>query len=352
MLPVVRVGIVGSGMSYKVFHGPLLESHNGFCVTHVVCRPRPNQEPTVFPGITVVADVAELLLHEVDLVVIATPTESHFALAQESLRAGKHVVVEKPFTTTPEEADQLIALAKEKKVVLTVFQNRRWDSDFLTLRDILSQELLGELTELSIHYDRYRPVVMPRWRETPKPGSGILFDLGSHLIDQALVLFGMPSSVTADVRMQRLNAQTDDFFDVTLHYASRPQLKVRLHSTCLARTESPRYVAHGVRGSYVKYGLDVQEEALKQGRTPMLCDGVWGDEPEAIWGEIDTSVGAVHLIGKVQSKAGDWPQFYSNVYNAITEQVPLAVSPEIARNTIAIICAAHKSAQLKQTVFL
>ena len=269
---------------------------------------------------------------------IATPNETHYPLAKQALEAGRHVVVDKPFVVSSQQADELIALAHTQHVHLSVYQNRRWDNDFLTIRHLLDTGVLGDITTYEAHYDRYRPIVRNRWREEVGPGSGVLYDLGSHLIDQALVLFGMPATVWADIRAQRVGAKTDDYFHLVLGY---PERAVILHSGSLVRESGPHFQVHGSKGSYLKYGLDPQEDALKAGRLPN--DPTWGLEQEAMYGELTMSVGDLAVKGKVQTLPGHYDAFYRGIVEAITHGKALPVLPEEARNTIRVIEAAQRS---------
>ena len=276
MADEIGVGLIGYGMAARVFHAPVIESVPRLKLRKVVERSG-DESRKRYPHVEVVRDADELLRDdEINLVVVATPNASHFDLARRSLLAGKHVVVEKPFTNTSAEALELIESARRQGRLLSVNHNRRWDGDFLTVREILKAGLVGRLVEYESHYDRFRD--RPRegaWREEEGPGSGILFDLGSHLIDQALVLFGSPRAVTADVRRQREFARADDNFELLLDYDG---LKVTLGAGMLVREPRPRFRLHGTEGSFVKHGMDPQEEALKRGLTPSAPD--WGVETE------------------------------------------------------------------------
>lgn len=256
------------------------------------------------------------------------------------------MVVEKPFTTTSAEALQLIDMAGRQGRILSVHQNRRWDGDFQTVKRLLDQELLGRLVEYESHFDRFRNYAQPgAWREEEGPGTGILFDLGSHLIDQAQVLFGLPQMITADVRVQRDFAKSPDNFELILHYEG---LKVTLKAGMLVREPGPRFILHGYQGSFVKYGLDVQEEALKQGMTPTAPG--WGEEPEEQWGTINTQVGELHWTGRIETIPGRYQAYYENVVEAINGKAELIVKPEEAMNTIRIIELAMESSQKRATI--
>jgi len=341
----LNVGLIGFGLAGKVFHAPLVHANPNLRLTHVVLR-HGNASEEKYPQTKIVRNTDDLFANKgVDLVVVATPNTSHLELAAKALRAGKHVVVDKPFTITSADADELIALSRKVGRVLSVFQNRRWDGDFLTVRQILDNNELGRLAEYESRFDRFRPALKPgAWREQALPGSGVLFDLGSHLIDQAGVLFGRPQSIFADLRAQRDGAVAIDSFELRLEY---PSLKVTLKAGSLICEPSPRFVLYGTEGSYVKFGLDPQEEALKQGNSP--AQSHWGEEPEDCWGTVTRCNGPVDRK-KYQTRAGRYPDYYENVYRAIIGKADLAVKPEESKEVIHLIELAERSAREKRIV--
>ncbi|RDV14077.1 oxidoreductase [Pontibacter diazotrophicus] len=350
MSKLVNVGLIGFGMAGSVFHAPFITNVPGLHLSKIR-ETRPENIAVAnkrYPEATIVGSAKAIFEDAaIDLVVLATPNSSHLSLAKEALQAGKHVVVEKPFTVTSAEADELIALAESKGKLLTVFQNRRWDSDFKTILKIVSENLLGEVVEYEAHFDRFRNFLKPdTWKEEDAPGSGLLYDLGSHLIDQALCLFGLPSEVSADLRTQREDSQIVDNFHLMLYY---PNLRVILRAGMLVREQGPRYKIYGDRGSFLKYGLDVQEAALKEGQSPK-GNADWGIEPEAIWGKLNTDFEGLHIIGKIESEAGDYSAFYQNVYSAILGDEELEVKPDQARDTIRVIELAMQSHKEKRTI--
>ena len=346
MAEKISVGLIGYGMAGRIFHAPVIQSVPHLRLQKVVER-HTNEAPRRYPWVEVVPDAAALLQdEEIELVVIATPNISHFDLARQSLEANKHVVVEKPFTTTSAQAKELIDLARRQDRVISVNHNRRWDGDFQTVKKLLEGKLLGRLVEYESHFDRFRNLPSTNaWREEDVAGSGILFDLGSHLIDQAQVLFGVPQMITADIRTQREFARTDDCFELILHY---DDLKVTLKAGMLVREQSPRFILHGTEGSFVKYGLDPQEEALKQGLLPSESD--WGIEPRELWGTLITQVNGLDLEGQVKTLAGCYQRFYQNVADVIRGRAELAVKPEEAATTIRIIELAMESSEQRRTV--
>lgn len=343
---VIGVGLVGYGMASKVFHAPVIEAVPALRLKKIVER-RGVESRGRHAGAATVREFDEMLRDEaVELVVVATPNDSHYDLASRALSAGKHVVVEKPFANTSVEARALTELARSQNRLISAHHNRRWDGDFLTVRKILEVGSLGRLVDYESHFDRYRNEPRPdAWRERTGPGSGVLYDLGSHLIDQSLVLFGLPNEITADVRTQRDFAKADDGFDLRLHYDG---LRVTLKATMLAREPGPRFTLHGTEGSFVKHGLDPQEDALKLGGKP-ASEG-WGKEPEERWGVINTSVDGVHVRERVETEAGDYAAYYRNVADAIRGRAELIVKPEEAADTIRVIELALESSAAKRTL--
>lgn len=350
MNKIINVGLIGFGAGGQTFHAPVLTTVKGLKLTKIRAA-KPAQilaAKEKYPDAAVVATSNDIIDDpDIELVVITTPNTAHYPLAVQALKAGKHVVVDKPFTINTKEADELIKLADKKKLVLSVYQSRRFDSDFYTIKKIIANELLGDIVELESRYDRFRNYLRPNaWREEDEPGSGILYDLGVHLTDQAQILFGLPMAVTADIRIQRKGAKATDNFEVILHY---PTIKVTLKGGMLVREPLPRFILLGTNGSFVKYGLDVQEEALKAGFTSETKTG-WGVEPENIWGTINTEIKGQHIVGKIHSEQGNYADFYSNIYKAILGKEPLIVTALQARNNIRIIELAIQSHQERRTV--
>lgn len=261
----IRVGLIGYGYASKTFHAPLIAGTPGMALA-AVSSSDATKVHADWPSVPVVSEPKHLFNDpNIDLIVIPTPNDTHFPLAKAALEAGKHVIVDKPFTVTLSQARELDALAKSFGRVLSVFHNRRWDSDFLTVKALLNEGTLGEILFFESHFDRFRPQVRNRWREQAGPGSGIWYDLAPHLLDQAVNLFGLPVSMTVDLAQLRPGAQTTDYFHAVLSY---PQRRIVLHGTMVAAAESARYILHGTRGSFVKFGLDPQEERLK---TASVC---------------------------------------------------------------------------------
>lgn len=316
------------------FHAPLISCEPSMKLTHVVER-HTHRSPELYPQVTVVRSLEELLQTGVELVVILTPNQSHHSLARQALLAGKHVVIDKPMTVSSEEADDLIRVAEQNRRVLSVFHNRRWDSDFLTLRKLLKEGSLGRLVELESRFDRFRPQPKGGWREEPGAGTGVLFDLGSHLLDQALVLFGAPRAVWADVQSQREGVQADDWFRILLDY---PETRVSLRASCLAAGPMVRFTARGTKGSWVKRGLDPQENALADGGRPGSAD--WGVERASQWGTLYSG----QSLRKVSSEAGSYPEYYRLLARAIREGEEPPVPAREARDVIYGLELCRKSA--------
>lgn len=265
MSDAIRVGLIGYGYASKTFHAPLISGTPGMTLAAVASSDE-NKVHADWPAMPVVSGPERILNDpNIDLVVIPTPNDTHFPLAKAALEAGKHVVVDKPFTVTLSQARELEALAKSGGRLLSVFHNRRWDSDFLTVKALINEGLLGEVGYFESHFDRYRPQVRNRWREQGGPGSGIWYDLAPHLLDQVVNLFGLPVSMQVDLAQLRPGSQSTDYFHAVLAW---PQRRVVLHGTLVAAAETARFIIHGSRGSYVKYGLDPQEERLKSGEPP------------------------------------------------------------------------------------
>jgi predicted dehydrogenase len=318
----LNVGLVGFGFAGKVFHAPVIRVVEGLRLTTIVQR-RGGPDPR-YSDVEFVRSVVELLTRAIDLVVIATPNASHHAIAKQCLLAGRHVVVDKPLCTTVAETEELVRLSTETGRVLSAYQNRRYVGDFVTLQQLLSAGVLGRVTIFESHFDRFRPQLKPAaWREQPLPGSGLWFDLGAHLVDQALVLFGIPQAISADIRIERDGAAADDAFDVTLHY---PHLRALLRASMLAISPGPTFAVHGTNGSFVKYGLDPQEAALKAGRTPDEAN--WDAEPPEMYGNLTTPDG----IRTIPTIPSSFTHYYENVRDVILGKARLAVMPQQALN--------------------
>jgi scyllo-inositol 2-dehydrogenase (NADP+) len=340
----IPTGLIGYGAAGATFHAPLIAAAEGLHLA-AIGSSRSEQIRRDFPEARAYESPKDLLADAaIELVVIATPNESHASLARAALDAGKHVVVDKPFTLAAAEAEALIALAESTGKKLSVFQNRRWDNDFLTVQRLINDGKLGEVVYFEAHFDRFRPEIKAGWRETETAGSGMLYDLGAHLIDQALVLFGMPVAITADVMRQRADARADDYFHLVLDYGRR---RAVLHASVLVRDPGPRYLVHGDGGSFVKYGIDGQEAALQDGRRP--GGDAWGEDHPALFGRFTDADGTSTVVDTLP---GRYTAFYEGVASAIRGNTALPVEAREARDVIRVIEAAQISAKERRTVVL
>lgn len=338
----IGVALVGYGNAGRIFHAPLIAS----CPTlrlHAIVSSRRNEVLAAWgEAVRVVSEPADAFGDAaVDLVVIATGNDSHHTLAKAALEAGKHVVVDKPCTVTLGETQELLALASARSRVLTVFQNRRWDADFLGLQQVLDTGRLGRITHFESHFDRYRPMVPDRWREKDLPGSGLWFDLGAHLVDQALVLFGPPRDLLLDLGVQRDGAQVNDYFHAILRYPHRQDLRVVLHGSTLVAGLGPRFIVHGTQGSFVKYGLDTQEDRLKGGARPRWGDAAWGADPETARLTLSSPQGL--CTQEVAMPHGHYPAFYAAVADAVRGYGPAPVPPVQVERTMQILTLGEES---------
>ena len=344
---MIEVGLIGFGLAGRAFHAPVIHAVPGLHLAAILQRSG-NEAAEKYPDVRIVRTLDDLLaMKEIRLVVIATPNETHYPLARQCLAAGRDVVVDKPFATTLVEARSLVELAKNAGRLLTVYQNRRFDGDFQALRQLVVAGTLGRIVRFDTSYDRYRPHLKPgAWRESQRPGSGILFDIAPHLIDHALVLFGLPEAVTADVRIERQNAVADDAFDITLHYPN--SLRAVLRSSILAAAARPRFVVLGTQGSFVKQSFDPQEMNLRRGNIPV--NTAWGAEPEENWGVLTIPVGDTFEQRRIPSASCDYRDYYANVRDAILSLAKLAVTPEWALDVMRLLELARASSQKRCTI--
>lgn len=345
-MPAIKTALLSFGMSGKLFHAPFLYVHPGFELIGAWERSKKLIQD-VYPGTTSYNTMEDLLADPaVELVIVNTPNNSHYAYTKAAMLAGKDVVVEKAFTTTVAEAIELKQLALQLNRKITVYQSRRFDSDFRTIQKVLNENLLGAIVDAEFRYDRYKPVIGPKQhKETAGRGAGLLNDLGPHLIDQALTLFGMPDAVFADVRITRENSLVDDWFDMQLQYAS---LRVRLHSAVFAREALPAYMVQGRNGSFIKNRTDQQETKLLAGQLPNRDD--WGAEPASEYGLLHTEVNGQVIKEKLASEKGNYLEFYDGVYEAIANNAPMQVTVDQAINVMKIIELATQSSKEKKVV--
>ncbi|PHM74204.1 oxidoreductase [Xenorhabdus kozodoii] len=345
MSDFLKVGLVGYGYASKTFHAPLIAGTPNIELV-AISSSDSDKVKKDWPAISVVSS-PDVLFNDpnIDLIVIPTPNDTHYPLAQKALAAGKHVVVDKPFTITVEQAHSLKEQAEEANLLLSVFHNRRWDSGFLTVKSMIKENKLGALKYYESHFDRYRPAVRQRWREAAGAGSGIWYDLAPHLLDQAVQLFGKPQAITTDLGMIRPNAETADYFHAQLTY---PDLKVVLHATMLAAAESPIYTLHGMAGSYTKYGLDPQEERLKAGKRPPRAD--WGYDARD--GYVTLSQEDNLVTNVIPTVPGNYGAYYAAIRDAILFGKPNPVTASEAILIMKLIEAGEKSAKEQRTILI
>jgi scyllo-inositol 2-dehydrogenase (NADP+) len=345
---MVQVGLIGFGLAGQAFHAPVIRGVEGMELACILER-KGTKAKDKYPDVRVARTLEELLTDtKIQLCVIATPNDSHFELARACLLAGRDVVVDKPFAPTLAESEEVVRLAAERGRLITVYQDRRWDGDFQTVKKIVQSGRLGKIVEYECRFDRFR--LEPKanaWRErADQPAAGILFDLGPHVLDQALVLFGEPRAITASAFCQRETSQVDDSFDVCLEY---PGLRALGRARIIAYAPGPHFLIHGTKGSFMKYGMDPQEARLRGGNFPDGLDwgADWGVEPEELWGTLS-------LVGepsvKVKTERGDYRGFYANVRDAIEKNAALEVTPQQALRTMRAIILAHKSSRERRTL--
>jgi len=335
----INTGIIGFGLSGKVFHAPFIHTHPDFHLSSVVERNNSHSRK-IYPYVSILKNYDELLNDDsIELIVVATPNTFHFPMIKESLDAGKHVVVEKPFVPTSKEADELIRFSEKSGKNIFVYHNRRWDGDFLTIRKLVLEGRFGEIKYYEAHFDRFSPKVKAgAWRDENIPGSGILYDLGSHLIDQALVLFGKPDSIKADVKRERKGSPVDDYFRLELNYGDKTAV---LTAGMLVKDEGPRFIIDGTHGNFCKWGIDPQETALKTGEMPDSKG--WGDDNPKYYGSYGKGLAPPYEMSQIPTVNGDYMAFYDNVFDVLRKNKTLSIQPREARDVIFIIEKAFES---------
>ena len=348
----IGVGVIGFGLGGRVFHAPFVSAVTGLRLAAILQRSG-DQAAKAWPATKIVRSLDELFAdNSIEMVVVSTPNETHFVLAKQALEAGKHVVIDKPFAASSEEALALGQLAKSKGLLVIPFHNRRWDGDFQTVRKLLQEDAIGRLVTFESHFDRFRPV--PRentWKEAENPANGMLFDLGPHLVDQALALFGSPDAITASVRADRDQTAIEDAFDITLHYPGKNGKGLLAHcrTSYLACDNAPRFLLHGTKGSFRKHGLDPQEPALVGGaKVPVQgSQEIWLQEDESAWGTLTIAPNPADpttlVTRQVKTERCDYRGFYANVRDAILGAAPLAVTPEDGYRVIKLLELARES---------
>ena len=346
----IKTGLAAFGMSGQIFHAPFISTNPAFCLTAITERNK-NLSKERYPSARIVRSFEELVaLDELELVVINTPDSTHYEYTRKALEAGKNVIVEKPFTATAEQGQELVDLARSKGLAISVYQNRRWDSDFLTVREILNKGLLGRLVEFESTFPRYRNFIKPgTWKETGELGGGLTYNLGAHVIDQAVQLFGMPEAVFADIATLRKDSKVDDYFIIHLLRPSKaPEVKITLKSSYLMCASEPRFVLHGREGSYVKYGFDPQEAALNEGVLPVTPH--WGEEDESSWGLLHTERDGKVVRESYPSLPGNYAAFYENIYRHICHGEPLQSDAREVVGVIRLIEAGWESSRMQRVV--
>lgn len=332
----IRTALVGYGSVAEKMHAPLISVCPDLDFVAIVER-NSNRCEEKYPKVRTFRSLDELLEADyADLICITTPNEFHFPMAKQCLQAGKHVVVDKPVTIFSHEAEELEKLARERGLVCSVFHNRRFDGDFRTLQKLVGEKTLGRLVYLESHFDRFRPNVSENWREKEVPGNGITYDLGSHLIDQVVLLFGKPEAIYADIQKQRKNAVADDYFDISLYYDG---FKARVTAGVLVSVPTPKFILLGEKGSFQKYFLDVQEQAFKDGKKPEGSD--WGVDPEERWGKLFLENETLSY----PTLPGDYRIFYQNVADAILKGEHLKVTLPQTISVLKLIESAFVSAR-------
>ena len=344
---MIDIGLIGFGLAGRAFHAPVIRAVPGLRLAAILQRSS-SEAAEQYPDVRIVRSLDELLsIESVRLVVVATPNDTHYSFAKQCLGAGRDVVVDKPFTTTLAEATELVNLAQRSGRLLTVYQNRRFDGDFQAIIQLVSSGTLGRIVRFETSYDRFRPQLRPgAWRAKRGPGTGILFDLGPHLIDHAFVLLGLPEAITADVRMERDDSVTDDAFDIFLRYPGGARAVLR--STMLAASPRPRFVIHATRGGYCKHSFDPQEANLRRGHIPE--DRPWGEEPEENWGVLTLHDGTNVSERRIPSGTGDYRDFYANVRDAVLGKAALAVTPQHALHVMRALELSRRSSEQGRTI--
>jgi predicted dehydrogenase len=345
---MINVGLIGFGLAGRSFHAPVISAVSGLRLAAILQRTG-SEAAQAYPEARIVRTLDELLaLPDIQLIVIASPNDTHYPFARQCLATGRDVVVDKPFTTTLEEALSLVQFAKQCGRLLTVYQNRRYDGDFQAILNLAASGALGRIVRFETHYDRFRPSPKPlAWREEPTPGGGILFDIGPHLIDNALQLFGRPQAIYADIRIERETARADDAFDLFLHYPN--SLRALLSSSILSLAPRPRFVLLGTKGAFIKMTVDPQEMNLRTGKIPK--QGPWGAEPEENWGVLtEVQADGTSTQHRIPSAKTDYRDYYINVRDTLLGRATPAVTTEHALQLMQILEVARESSAAQRTI--
>jgi scyllo-inositol 2-dehydrogenase (NADP+) len=346
-MDIIKTGICSYGMSGRLFHAPFVQNHPGYELTAIVERHN-NDSRERYPESKLYRSVEELIADDsIQLIIVNTPTHLHYENAKAALQAGKNLVIEKPFTVKVKEAEEIASLAEKQNLVLSIYQNRRYDGDYHAVKNVIEKKLLGELREVEIRYDRYRPSFGGKpHKEGNLPGAGIIYDLSPHLVDQALQLFGWPQALFADVWKMRDDVVPPDYFELLFYY---PKMRVRLKATCIARETVPAYMLHGMKGSFLQQRSDLQEQQLNAGAVPSLES--WCPPPAEPDGLLHTEINGEVIRSHLTSIPGNYMGYYDDLYKALTGQAPNPVPAEDGIKTIRIIEAALQSAAEGRVVY-
>ncbi|AWV96922.1 Gfo/Idh/MocA family oxidoreductase [Arcticibacterium luteifluviistationis] len=330
---MIKVGLVGFGLSGRWLQAPFFVLNPNFHLKYIVTSQNIGQE--LFKGTEKAADLDQLIADpEIDLISICSPSSTHFDYCKRALNAGKHVLVEKPMTATYEEAQELVALCKKVNKTLMIYQNRRFDGDFMTVKRVIESGVLGEILSYEARWHRYNPILNKKpWKEAVTPANGIIYDLGAHLIDQAIYLFGNPEGVAGDVFIQRENSNIDDAFNMSMNYG---KVKVKLSASLMVKEAEPRYVVHGTNGSFIKHGLDPQEDHLKAGMLPGINPD-FGFEAIEYNGQLTANLAGMEMKGEIDTFGGDWMQLYDNLADVILNGAEAIIKPEEIAEQIRVI---------------
>jgi len=349
MNKVIKTGICSYGMSGKLFHAPFIDAHPGFELTAIVERTK-NDSRARYPHSALYRTIDELINDSsIELVIVNTPVQTHYDISKQVMNAGKHIIVEKPFTVTSKEAEELVQIAKDNKVSLFVYQNRRYDGDYYAIKNVIDQKLLGELQEMEIHYDRYRNEPSGKaHKEGSLPAAGTLYDLGAHMIDQSLQLFGWPEAIFADTDIMRKGFGATDFYELILFYDNK--LRVRIKSSMLSREHVPAYVLQGTKGSFFQQRSDQQEEQLLAGKKPSL--EAWAPATALPDGLLHTEINNEVVRKQLTSTPGNYMGYFDDVYKSLTQNAPNPVPGEDGVKVIKLIEAAMKSSGEKRVINL
>lgn len=347
MITKIKTGIASYGLSGRVFHAPFIHANEAFELT-AICERSKNEASKTYPYVKIVSSFDELISDaSLELIIVNTPDVTHYDYCKAALEAGKHVIVEKPFVFTVAEGEELIQLAAEKGRMLTVFQNRRWDGDFMTVRKVLNENKLGRIVEFRAGFQRFRTQIADTWKERNDRFVGIVYNLGPHLVDQAICLFGKPTSVFAQIKKQRDGSQIDDFFHIILKY---PELQVTLTAGMLMKEPIASFVLHGTTGSFIKPGIDPQEDQLKAGMLP--TDEVYGFDTPEMYGTLVLDENGETIRETIETIRGDYRLYFEAVANSIRQQQAPPISPAENLLVIRILEAAYQSNDENRVVFI